>query len=50
MDDCSATVSDDVIRIFTEARMRVIIFAPHTTQAFQVIDLPSFGVLKRCSR
>jgi hypothetical protein len=36
MDNCSAQVSDDVIRIPTEASLRVISCAPHTTQIFQV--------------
>jgi hypothetical protein len=47
---CSDDVSDDVIRILTEARVRVITFEPHTTQVFQVLDLTLFGVLKRCPR
>jgi hypothetical protein len=45
-----AHVSDGVIRILTEARVRVITFAPHTAQVFQVLDLTFFGVLKRCPR
>jgi hypothetical protein len=45
---CSAHVTDDVIRILTEARVRVITFVSHTTQVFQVFDLTLFGVLKRC--
>jgi hypothetical protein len=49
MTHCSADVSDDVIRILTEASGRVITFAPHTTQVFQVLDFTLFGVLKRCS-
>jgi hypothetical protein len=50
MAHCSADVSDDVIRILTEARVCVIAFAPHTTQVFQVLVLPLFGVLKPCPR
>jgi hypothetical protein len=50
MAHCSADVTDDVVRIRTEARVRVITFAPHTTQVFQVLDLTLFGVLKRCPR
>jgi hypothetical protein len=50
MAHCSADVSDDVIRILTEARVRVRPFAPHTTQVFQVLDLTLIGVLKRCPR
>jgi hypothetical protein len=48
MGNCSAHVSDDVIRILTEARVRVIVFASHTSQVCQVLDLTLFGVLKRC--
>jgi hypothetical protein len=47
MDNCSAHVSDDMIRILTEAMVSVITFAPHTNQVFQVLDLTLFGVPKR---
>jgi hypothetical protein len=47
MAHCSAHVSDDVIRILTEARVRVIAFALHTTQVFQVVDGTLFGVFTR---
>jgi hypothetical protein len=50
MDKSSAHVSDDAIRLLTEARVRVITFAPHTTHIFQVFDLTLFGVLKRRPR
>jgi hypothetical protein len=50
MDNCSAHGRDDVIRILTKASVRVITFAPHTTQIFQVLDLTLFGVLKRRPR
>jgi hypothetical protein len=50
MDNCSAHVNDDVIRILTEAGVRVITFALHTTQIFQVLDLTLFHVLKRHPR
>jgi hypothetical protein len=43
-------ISDDVIRILTEAMVRVITSAPYTTQVFQVLDLTLFGVLKPCPR
>jgi hypothetical protein len=45
MAHCSADVSDAVIRIFTEGRVRVITFAPYATQVFQVLDLTLFSVL-----
>jgi hypothetical protein len=50
MAHCSAHVRDDVIRILTEANVRIITSAPHTTQIFQVLDLTLFGVLKRRPR
>jgi hypothetical protein len=50
MDNCSVHVTDDVIRLLTEARVRVITCAPHTTHIFQVLDLTLFGVLKRRAR
>jgi hypothetical protein len=33
--------------LLTEARVRVITFAPYTTQIFQVLDVTLFGALKR---
>jgi hypothetical protein len=33
------TLRDDVIRLLTEARMRVMTFASHTTQVFQLLDV-----------
>jgi hypothetical protein len=50
MTHCSTHVSDDVIRILTEARVGVITFAPHTTQVFQLLDLTLSGALKQCPR
>jgi hypothetical protein len=47
MDNCSAHISDEVVAVLTEARVRIITFAPHTTQIFQVLDLVLFGALKR---
>jgi hypothetical protein len=43
-------VTDDVIRLLTEARVRVITFAPQANQIFQVLDATLVGVLKRQSR
>jgi hypothetical protein len=50
MDNCSAHLTDAVIRLRTEERERVITFAPHTSQIFQILDLTLFGVLKRRPR
>jgi hypothetical protein len=40
-------VTDDIIGLLTEEQVRVITFAPHTTQIFQVLDVTVFAVLKR---
>jgi hypothetical protein len=47
MDNCPSHVPDDIISLLTEARVRVITFAPRTTQIFQVLDVTFFGVLER---
>jgi hypothetical protein len=47
MDNCPGHVTDDIIGLLTEARVRVITFAPHITQIFQALDVTLFGVLKR---
>jgi hypothetical protein len=39
--------TDDVISLLTEARVRVITLAVHTTQIFEILDGTLFGVLKR---
>jgi hypothetical protein len=50
MNNCASHGADDVIGLLTEARVRVIIFAPHTTQIFQVLNVTLFDVLKRRPR
>jgi hypothetical protein len=47
MDNYPSHVIDDIIGLLTEARVRVITFAPHTTQIFHILDVTLFGVLKR---
>jgi hypothetical protein len=47
MDNCASHVTDDIIGVLTEARVRVITFAAYTPQIFQVLDVTLFGVLKR---
>jgi hypothetical protein len=49
MDNCSPHVSDDIVAILTNARVRVIIFAPHATHVFQMLDVVLFGALKKCA-
>jgi hypothetical protein len=43
----SNLVTDGVIHLFTEGRVRVRTFIPHTTQIFQVSDMTLFGIIKR---
>jgi hypothetical protein len=50
IDNCSPHVSDDVIRLLTEARLRVAVFPLYTTKILQILDLTLFGVLKRHPR
>jgi hypothetical protein len=47
MDNCSLHVSDDIVAVLTNARVRVITFASHTTHVFQILDLVLFGALKK---
>jgi hypothetical protein len=37
MDNWLSHVTDDVVRLLTEAGVRVMTFASHTTQVFQVL-------------
>jgi hypothetical protein len=48
MDNCSSHFTSAVIDLLSEARVRIVTFAPHTTKIFQVLDLLLSGVLKRC--
>jgi hypothetical protein len=50
VDDCSVHITDDVIRLLTDARVRVITCASHTIHVFQVLHLTFFDVLKRRPR
>jgi hypothetical protein len=50
MDPCSGHLTDDLIRLLTEARVPVIASPPHTTQIFQILDLTLFSVLRRSPR
>jgi hypothetical protein len=36
-----------LIHLLSTARVRIVIFTSHTMQIFQVLDLTSFGVLKK---
>jgi hypothetical protein len=50
IDNYPSHVTDDVVHLLTKARVRVITFAPHTTQIFQILDVTLFGVIKRRPR
>jgi phosphoribosylformylglycinamidine (FGAM) synthase-like amidotransferase family enzyme len=45
--NCSPHGSDHVVTVLTNARVRVITFAPHATHVFQMLDLVLFGALKK---
>jgi hypothetical protein len=47
MDNCSFHISEKVIPVLTNARVRVITFAPHTTHISQMLDVVLFGALKK---
>jgi hypothetical protein len=47
MDSCRPHVTQEVLDFLTEACVRVVTFAPHTTNIFQILDLTLFGVFKR---
>jgi hypothetical protein len=47
MDNCSPHVSDDIVAVLINARVRVISFAPHTTHVFQMLDVVLFGALNK---
>jgi hypothetical protein len=47
MDNCSPHMGEAVIALLTDARVRVVPFASHTTQIFQVLDVVLFGALEK---
>jgi hypothetical protein len=47
MDNCPAHLTQEVLGLLNDARVRIVTFAPHTTHLFQVLDLTLFGALKR---
>jgi hypothetical protein len=46
IDNCSAHVTPEIFRLLSENHVKIVIFAPHTTNIFQAIDLSFFGVFK----
>jgi hypothetical protein len=49
MDNFSPHVSDAVVAVLTNARVRVITFATHMTHVFQMLDVVLFSALKKCA-
>jgi hypothetical protein len=47
MNNCPSHVTDEVLGLLRDARVRVITWAAHTIQIFQQRDDSLFGVLKR---
>jgi hypothetical protein len=47
MDNCSPHMGEAVIALLTDVRVRIVTFATHTTQIFQVLDVVLFGALKK---
>jgi hypothetical protein len=47
MDNCSHHISDEVVAVLTHARVRIITFASHITNIFQMLDVVLFGALKK---
>jgi hypothetical protein len=47
MDNCPSHVKPEILGILTEARVRIVTFAPHTTNLFQALDLTLFGAFKK---
>jgi hypothetical protein len=46
----SSHITSDLIGLLTDGRVRIITFAPHATQIFQVFDVTFFAVFKRHPR
>jgi hypothetical protein len=47
MENCSPHLTPVVRDLLSTTSLRIVTFAPHTTQIFQVLDLALFGVFKR---
>jgi stalled ribosome rescue protein Dom34 len=50
IDNCWAHAIEDMIRLLTQERARVIIIPGQTTEIFQVLELTRVGVIERRSR
>jgi hypothetical protein len=47
MDNSSPHLTPAVLTLLSNARVRIVTFALHTTQIFPILDLTLFGVFKR---
>jgi hypothetical protein len=47
MDNCPSHIAGDVMDFLTASAVRVVTFAPRTTQIFQLLDLTLFGIFKQ---
>jgi hypothetical protein len=50
VENCPSHIKTDVISLLTEEQVRVMTFAPHINQIFQVFDVNLFYILKRHPR
>jgi hypothetical protein len=46
MNNCSAHVTPAIFRLLGENHIKIVTFAPHSTNVFQALDLSFFGVFK----
>jgi hypothetical protein len=46
MDNCSDHITPEIFRLLGENQIKIVTFAPRTTNIFQVLDLSFFGVFK----
>jgi hypothetical protein len=46
MDNCSVYVTPEIFRHLGENHIKIVTFAPHTTNIFQALDISFFGVFK----
>jgi hypothetical protein len=50
IDNCLTHAAHDVTHLLTEARVRLVTFAPQIPQVFQVLDLTLFDVIETLPR
>jgi hypothetical protein len=46
MDNCSAQFTPEILSLLCENHIKIVTFAPHTTNIFQAIDFSFFGVFE----